>query len=240
MTLPVAAPLAEAARGSASVPASPGSDPARAAREAMVDNQLRTNDVIDPALVAVLRDLPREHFLPPALHAAAYVDRALPLAGGRAINPPLTTARLIGDLAVTPGQHVLLIGAASGYAAALLAGLGARVTAVEEDAELLGLARIALAGRGVTLVEGPLADGAPDGAPYDALLIDGAVPDLPPALLEQCRPHARIACGIIDGAVTRLARGVAVGGTQAVRPLAFADLECVRLPGFAPPPRFTF
>lgn len=221
-------------------PAAADAASSQAARSAMVDNQMRTNDVIDPALVAVLRDLPREVFLPAELHAAAYIDRALTIPGARAINPPLTTARLIADLAPAPGAHVLLIGAASGYAAALLDRLGARVTAVEEDPALLALARGALAQTRVTLVEGPLVAGAPDGAPYDALLVDGAVPDLPLSLLEQCREGARIACGVADGAVTRLARGVAVGGRQAVRPLAFADLECAGLPGFAPPPRFTF
>lgn len=211
------------------------------ARRAMVDSQLRPNDVIDPVLVSALRDTPREPYLPAALQASAYVDRALPLGNGRALNPVLTTARLIADARVSAGQSVLLIGGATGYAAALLTCMGAAVTAVESDAALSELARSALGdAAGVTLVVGPLVDGAPDGAPYDALIVDGAIEILPVSLLAQLKPGARIACGLIDGAVTRLARAVAVGGEQVVRPLPFVDLECVALPGFAPPPRFTF
>lgn len=210
------------------------------ARAAMVDSQLRTNDVTDPALVAALRDVPREDFLPVALHAAAYIDRSLPLADGRSLNPALTTARLIADARVEAGLSVLLIGAATGYAAALLAKLGAQVTAVEEHGDLLGIAGAALNGTGVTLVEAPLAQGCPDGAPYDILIVDGAVESLPVALLALLKPGARIACGLTAGGVTRLARAVATGDAQPVRPVPFADLECVPLPGFASPPRFTF
>lgn len=211
------------------------------ARNAMVDNQLRPNDVIDPVLVAALRDTLREMYLPDALRASAYVDRALSLGNGRALNPVLTTARLIADARVSAGQSVLLIGGATGYAAALLASIGAAVTAVESDAALSAMAHAALDGvTGVTLIDGPLGDGAPDGAPYDALIVDGAIESLPVSLLAQLNPGARIACGLIDGAVTRLARAIAVGGEQPVRPLPFADLECVALPGFAPPPRFSF
>lgn len=219
----------------------PAPDHSSIARQAMVDSQLRPNDVIDPLLVAALRDTPREPHLPEALRASAYVDRALPLGNGRALNPALTTARLIADVHVSAGQSVLLIGGATGYAAALLAHMGVAVTVVESDAALSKLARAAIGdAAGVTLTEGPLADGAACAAPYDALIIDGAVETLPVALLAQLKPGARIACGSIDGAVTRLARAVAVGGAQPVRPLPFADLECVRLPGFASPPRFTF
>ena len=211
------------------------------ARKAMVDSQLRTNDVIEPALVAALRDTAREPHLPEAHRASAYVDRAIALGNGRALNPVLTTARLIADTRPSAGQSVLLIGGATGYAAALLAHMGMTVTAVESDSGLSSIARDALTGMaGVTWFEGPLADGAAAGAPYDVLIVDGAVETLPAALLAQLRPGARIAFGLIDGAVTRLARAVAVGGTQDVRGLPFVDLECVHLPGFAPPPRFTF
>jgi protein-L-isoaspartate(D-aspartate) O-methyltransferase len=211
------------------------------ARKAMVDSQLRPNDVIDPALVDALRKTPRERYLPVVLQASAYIDRALPLGNSRALNPVLTTARLIADARVSAGYSVLLIGGATGYAAAILAALGAAVTSVESDPALSGLAHAALAGaKGVKLVDGPLAYGAPDGAPYDALIVDGAIENLPVRLLNQLNPGARIVCGLIDGAVTRLARAVAVGENRAVRPLPFADLECVHLPGFTPPPRFTF
>ncbi len=219
----------------------PTPDHQAVARCTMVDSQLRTNDVIDPKLVAALRNTPRERFLPLALHAAAYTDRALPMGGERALNPVLTSARLIADVRIEPGQHVLLIGAATGYAAAVLAATGARVTAVESDPAMMAIARSALADTaGVTLVEAELDEGAVESSPYDALIIDGAVETVPIALFDQMNAGARIACGLIDGAVTRLARAIAVGGAQPVRLLPFADLECVRLPGFAPPPRFSF
>lgn len=218
------------------------SDPTAAMqRRAMVDSQLRTNDVNHPVLVAALLDTPREPHLPEAARAGAYIDRAIPLGNGRALNPPLTTAKLIADAGISAGQTVLLIGAATGYSAALLAVIGARVTAVEDQADLVALGRTALGERSdIRWVEGPLAAGAPDGAPFDAMIVDGAIEALPPALLTQLRPGARIATGVADGNVTRLARAVAVEGGAPVAPYAFADLECVHLPGFAPPPRFTF
>jgi protein-L-isoaspartate(D-aspartate) O-methyltransferase len=210
-------------------------------RRAMVDSQLRTNDVTDPLLVAALSATPREPHLPETARAAAYIDRAIPLGGGRALNPPLTTARLIADAGIAAGQHVLLIGAATGYCAALLAAMGARVTAVEAQAELAAIGRTATAhSEKVHWVEGPLAEGAPGAAPFDAMIVDGAIESLPSALLAQLRPGARIATGLADGSVTRIARAVAVESGAPVAPYPFADLECVHLPGFAPPPRFTF
>ena len=212
-----------------------------ALRRAMVDSQLRTNDVIAPSLVAALLDTPRETHVPAAQQASAYIDRAIPLGGGRALNPALTTARLIAELGDVAGRNVLLIGAASGYAAALLSRLGACVTAVEESPALLALAGPALADTvGITLVNAPLAEGAAAHSPYDALMIDGAVELLPATLLAQLADGAPIVTGLYDQGVTRLARAVHVSGATSVHPLPFVDLECVRLPGFAPPPRFTF
>ena len=212
-----------------------------AMRRAMIDSQLRTSDVTDPAVVAAVDSVAREDFVPTERQAAAYADRAIPLADGRALNPPLTTGRLITDLAPQVGDRVLLIGAATGYAAAVLAAMGVSVVAVESHPALAAAARANLADvAGVTVVEAPLADGAPADAPYDALLIDGAVERLPAALLGQLKDGARIVTGLADGRVTRIARAVRVAGADAIAPYAFADLECVALPGFAAPPRFTF
>lgn len=210
-------------------------------RRAMVDSQLRTSDVTQPALVAAIGAVPRERFVPEARQAAAYADRAIPLGEGRALNPPLTTARLIAEAGVRPGQRVLLIGAATGYAAAVLVRLGAQVTAVEESAEPLVQARAMLGEQaGVTLVEAPLSAGAPEGAPYDVLIVDGAVERLPATLVAQLADGARISTGVVDRGVTRLARAVRIAGVDQVHPLPYADLECVVLPGFATPPSFQF
>ena len=208
-------------------------------RRAMVESQLRTNDVNDVAVIRAILAVPREAFVPEERRAAAYIDRAVPLGNGRALNPPLATARLVTESRVEAGQSVLLVGAATGYAAALLAELGAKVTAVESDAALIALAEAALQGRtGVTLVHGAMEAGAPAGAPYDLLFIDGAVEVLPDALVDQVRPGGRVVFARVDAGVTRLCSGVrSAGGFGA---LAFSDSEAVVLPGFAAPRPFRF
>ncbi|MGN6690903.1 MAG: protein-L-isoaspartate O-methyltransferase family protein, partial [Sphingopyxis sp.] len=123
-------------------------------RAAMIDSQLRTNDVIDPAVIGVMATTPREAYVPATLSGVAYMDRAIDLGGGRALNPPLVTGRLLVAADIRPGARVLLIGAATGYTAALLAALGAEVHAVEEQADLLAAARAATAGTAIHWIEG--------------------------------------------------------------------------------------
>lgn len=207
-------------------------------RAAMVDSQLRTNDVIDPAVVAAVGSVAREDFVPADLAALAYIDRAIALNGGRRMNAPLVTARLLVAADVAAGAKVLLVGAATGYAAALLAAMGAAVTALESDAALVAHARTALGDSAVTLVEGPLADGAAGAAPFDRIMIDGAIEQLPTALVDQLAEGGVLVAALADGPVTRLARGVKVSGQVVLRP--FADLDAVALPGFARPQGFTF
>lgn len=214
-------------------------------RRAMIDSQLRPSDVTEPRLIAAIGAVAREDFVPTAVRMSSYTDRAIPLPHGRAINPPLTSARLIDAAMVQPTDRVLLIGAATGYTTAIVARLAAQVVAVECDAELAAQAQSALSGHAtVTVVEQPLTTGAPDrladGARYDVLIIDGAVPAVPTSLLNQLADGARIATGLIDHGVTRLARGVHIAGVDTVGLLAFVDYECVPLPGFTPPPRFEF
>lgn len=210
-----------------------------AMRRAMVESQLRTNDVNDPAVIRAILATPREAFVPAARRAAAYIDRAVPLDGGRALNPPLATARLLVEAKVKPGDKILLVGAATGYAAALLAELGAIVTALESDAALAATARDLLAGRpGVELVTGPLAAGWAANAPYDLLIVDGAVELLPAALTDQLRAGGRALFAQLDEGVTRLSAGVrTTGGFGSA---AFIDSEAVVLPGFERPRPFRF
>lgn len=217
------------------------SDPlaTRAERHAMVSSQLRTNAVSDNRVVAAMASIPRERFLPPETAHIAYRDTAIPLGRARAANPPLATARLLTEAELTPADRVLLIGAAGGYAAAILAELVAEVTGVESDTALLALARDALAGVGnVTLVEAPLPGGHAAGGPYDLLFVDGAVEELLPALVEQVRPGGRVVTGLVERGVTRLAAGRRTAGGFGLH--AFADSECVVLPGFARPQGFRF
>lgn len=210
-----------------------------AMRNAMVASQLRTNAVNDPRVVEAMRDVAREDYLPEDQRAVAYRDTLLPLNGGRRHNSPLATGRLITEARVQPEDKVLLIGAAGGYAAAVLGRLAASVTAVEEDESLAGLATAALADQSnVSVVKGPLAAGSPEGGPYDVLIIDGAVAHVPDALVAQLRPGARVAAGIDDRGVTRLASGRRTDGGFGL--IDFADIECATLPGFAAPKTFKF
>ncbi len=210
-----------------------------AMRRAMVESQLRTNDVNDPVLLDAILAVPREAFLPEARRASAYIDRAVPLGKDRAINPPLATARLIIAAEIKPGDHVLLVGAATGYAAAVLAKLGCTIVALEEDADLVALANDALAGQAaVSVVAGDLARGHAAGAPYDVIIIDGAIEAMPDALIDQLKVGGRAVFASAERNVTRLCAGVRSAGGFGAR--AFADSEAVALPGFAPPRGFTF
>lgn len=206
-------------------------------RRAMVASQLRTTAVNDPRVVAAMRDVPRELFVPAAKAAFAYADRPVPLTDGRALNLPMATGRLLTEAAPAPRDRALVVGAASGYSAALLSLLVASVVALEEDAALPALARVALAAN-VTLVAGPLAEGWAAGAPYDLILIDGVVEAIPDALIVQLADGGRLAAGVSDRGVSRLAIGRKAGAGFGT--LAFADVEGVPLPGFARPPVFSF
>ncbi|WCM28675.1 protein-L-isoaspartate O-methyltransferase [Sphingomonas sp. QA11] len=210
-----------------------------AMRHAMVASQLRTNAVSDPRIVTVMARVPREAFLPAEVREIAYRDTAVPLGRARFQNVPIATGRLLTEAYLLPSDRVLLVGAAGGYTAAVLAELVAHVVAVESDPVLAAQAREALAGRAnVTLVEGPLEAGHAADAPYDVLVIDGAVEHVPDALVAQLAAGGRVVTGIADRAVTRLASGRKSGGGFGL--LDFADIDCVPLPGFSRPKTFTF
>lgn len=210
-----------------------------AARRAMVASQLRTSAVTDLGVLAAMGRLPRERFVPVGQAAAAYIDRALPLGvAGRALNPPLATARLIDAVRPRHGERALVVGAATGYAAAVLADIGLAVTALESDATLAATARDALQHVATGVDEGPLQAGHEGGGPYDVIVIDGAVEQVPQALIDQLVDGGRLATALIERGVTRLAAGTKSGSAFGL--MAFADAEAVHLPGFAPAPAFSF
>lgn len=205
-------------------------------RHAMVVSQLRTTGVNDPRVVAAMGEVARERFVPADKAAIAYADLSLPIAPGRALNSPMVTGRLLTEAQVTPGDNALVVGAATGYSVALLGKLGASVVAVEEDEDLFAAG--AKAAPGATWVKGALAAGSKKGAPYSLILIDGAVEQIPQALIDQLADGGRIVGALIDNGVARLVSGVRAGkgfGTQ-----AFADADAAHLPGFAAPPGFSF
>lgn len=157
------------------------------ARKRMVDSQIRPNRVTDPRILSAMRRLPRERFLPPHLRALAYADEDVPLGNGRFMMEPMVLARMLQAATLQDNERVLVVGAGTGYGCAVLEACGCRVTALEEDAALRALAGPVLAAEApsVTLVAGPLAAGWPASAPYDLVLIEGAVPEIPLALTNQ-------------------------------------------------------
>ncbi|MEK6637975.1 MAG: protein-L-isoaspartate O-methyltransferase [Pseudomonadota bacterium] len=206
-------------------------------RAAMVASQLRTNNVNDPRVVDAIAAVARERFVPAERRALAYVDAPVPLGGGRALNAPMATARLLTEAKLSPVDKLLIIGAATGYAATVAAELVGSVTAVEEDEALIAQANLVDDPR-VTLVHGPLSAGYEAGAPFDVIIIDGAVEQIGDAITAQLAEGGRILSGLDDGVVTRLAAGTRIGNACTL--VAFADVETVRLPGFGRAKSFTF
>jgi len=208
-------------------------------RHAMVASQLRTTAVDDARVVAAMAHVPRERFFPSEVAALAYRDTAAALGAGRFANLPMATGRLLNAAMLRAEDRVLLIGAASGYTAAVLAELVAEVVAVESDPALAAAARAATAGtHAITIVEGALTEGHVAGAPYDVLIVDGAIEALPDSLVAQLSIGGRITTGLVDRGVTRLAAGRRSAGGFGLTD--FADADCVALPGFAAPRRFQF
>jgi protein-L-isoaspartate(D-aspartate) O-methyltransferase len=207
-------------------------------RRAMVASQLRTTGVNDPRVLAAMGSVPRERFVPPQRAAIAYADALVPLGEGRQLNSPMALGKLLTEAAPQPGERAMVIGAATGYAAAVLARLVGPVVAVEEDEALAARARAALAGSAVTLIEGPLVEGYKQGAPYDLILIDGAVEHVPGALIDQLAEGGRLASGVVEQGVQRLAIGRRAG--QGFGMTAFSDVAAAVVPGFLKPRAFSF
>jgi protein-L-isoaspartate(D-aspartate) O-methyltransferase len=162
------------------------------ARNRMVDSQIRPNRVVSQRILSAMRSMPREKFLPPNAQALAYVDEDVPLGNGRFLMEPMVFGRLLQAAGLRDNEHVLVVGAGTGYGAAVLAACGCGVTALEEDPELQAVSRTVLpqVAPAVALVSGPLAAGWPAHAPYDLILIEGAVPEIPPALAAQARQES--------------------------------------------------
>jgi len=210
-----------------------------AMRSAMIASQLRTVGVNDPALLIALEAVARERFVPESRAALAYVDTAIPLGNGRALNPAMASARLLNEAMIRPSDHVLLIGAATGYLAAVIAHLAAQVVAVEDATALRSVATCELGSAdNIIVVDAPLIAGAPAYAPFDLIVIDGAVEQLPNDVIDQLKPGGRIVTGIVEGGVTRLALGHKSAGGFGLTP--FADAACVILSAFSKPRAFAF
>lgn len=155
----------------------------------------RTAGVEDPRVLAVLGKLPRAAFVPPEHAAAAYRDEPVPIPHRQVTTQPSLSARMVQALRLTGTERVLEIGTGYGYQTALLAHLAAHVTSVERWADLVETAGRTLAAEGVAnvrLVVGDGSEGVPDGAPYDAVLVSAAFPEVPPPLVAQLRQGGRL------------------------------------------------
>jgi protein-L-isoaspartate(D-aspartate) O-methyltransferase len=205
-----------------------------AARLAMVENQLRPQGVVDPLVVAAMAGVERERFLPDPSRPLAYVDRAVAIGGGRFLPPPAVLGQLLTQMRPEPGQRALVVGAGTGYSAAVLAEMGLEVVALESSPELAAHAR----GAGIHAVEGKLEAGHKQGAPYDHILIDGAVETIPTAIVDQLADGGRLGTALIDRGVARLIVGRKAGGAFGY--LSVGDAGTPALPGFSRPKAFTF
>lgn len=209
------------------------------ARINMVECQLRPNRVTDSRLLAAMAEVPREKFVPESLAAVAYVDDGLPIGGGRQLMEPMVLGRLLQEAEIGPEDKVLVVGCNAGYSAAVLSHLAASVTAVECDADLAAKAKSTLAGTGVAVVTGALEQGWAAAGPYDVILIDGAIAEIPAAIADQLSPRGRIVA--IKSQEGRTGAGMfyrKLGGSVSGRVLF--DAVAPFLPGFAPRPAFVF
>jgi protein-L-isoaspartate(D-aspartate) O-methyltransferase len=219
----------------------------QAARRAMVDGQVRTSDVTNLDLIAAMLDIPREAFVPEARAPLAYLDRDIPVADATAAAParflmkPMVLARLIQAANPGPRDRVLVVGAGTGYGAAVIARLAAQVVALEEDEALGRRARAVLAAIGshnVNVIHGYLADGAPDSALYDVILIDGGVETVPDRFCAQLSSRGRLIAVEVAGPVGKAKLFQAVNGRLSGRELF--DACAPVLPGFTVAPAFVF
>ena len=213
-------------------------------RQRMVDNQIRTSEVTDRDVIRAFLTVPRELFAEPAERPFAYADRELKMAASaptRRMLDPVRLARLVHALPRGPETKAMVVGCGTGYSAAILAQLAGSVVGVEEEPALAALARETLASLGVSnvsVVERKLAEGYTAGAPYDSILVDGAVEILPEFLVKQLKPGGRLATIERDDRVSRATLYERVGEDATKWPLF--DAWATLLPGFERRREFVF
>jgi protein-L-isoaspartate(D-aspartate) O-methyltransferase len=219
------------------------------ARYNMIEQQIRPWEVLDQTVLSLLATMRREDFVPPALRAMAFVDSQLPLLadepGGPCMLEPKVEARLLQELQVQRHEKVLEIGTGSGFMAALLAHRAQQVYTLECRAGLVRMARENLQRShifNVQVIEVTAAQGAqglPDEAPFDVILLSGSVAALPPSLLAQLKIGGRLAAVVGEEPVMR-ARLVTRVAEAAWSQTDLFDTVTPRLEGFDEPRRFQF
>lgn len=206
----------------------------------MIESQLKPCGVTTPRVVAAFYAVERADFVPQDRRGVAYMDRPHRFGNGRELMAPLSLGYLLEEASLRPDDRALVIGAGTGYGAAVLSRLAGSVVALESDADLAGRARELLADRpNVSVVEGPLEAGWAAGAPYSFILIDGAFEEQPAVLVEQLAEGGRVAAIVVgDDGVARASLGRLYAGIVHFEP--FADSSAAILPPFRKAPTFRF
>jgi len=213
-----------------------------AARTHMIESQIRPNKVTNERVLDAFAGIRRELFVPEHLRQVAYIDEDLPLGGGRYVMEPMVAARLLQIAKVERTDTALIVGAGTGYEAALVSCLARNVVALEEDPELARRARAALVAHGiasVSMVEGPAPQGYRPRVPYDVILFGGAVAEVPSEIASQLAEEGRLLAIVKPGnGVGRATVTTRTGGVLARR--VIFDAATPLLPGFLPKPAFVF
>lgn len=214
----------------------------------MVERQIRTFDVTDLGVQARMKDVPREIFVDPALVSLAYSDARLTLASQppRELTAPLILARLLKEARLREGERALVVAGATGYAAALIAGLVGSVVSLDDDEAFAARAKANFETLGLgnaKSVAGPLALGAPAEAPFDVVIVDGVSQGEFGALFGQVADRGRLLAIVSERPGARMGKAMlyqraAAGG--AFSPRALFDASAGALAAFAKPPEFVF
>lgn len=213
-----------------------------AAREAMVDGQIRPSDVTRPGIADAMLFVPRERFLPASKRSVAYADSAIEIARGRALLPPRTFAKMLDTADISETDSVLDIGCGLGYSTAVLARICRGVVAVECDATMCASAESALAALDIdnaVVVEGALEKGLPDQAPFDVIIIEGAITADPDSLYDQLAEGGRLV-SIWEHTQGQGQARIAVKTNGRISTRWAFDATAPVLPGFDATPSFSF
>ncbi|MEQ8510194.1 MAG: protein-L-isoaspartate O-methyltransferase [Rhodospirillaceae bacterium] len=211
------------------------------ARRNMVASQVRTNEVTDPLVIDAIGKVPRERFLPTARQYLAYIDEDFEITSGRWLMEPMVAARLLQLADIQPSDHALVLPCGSGYIAAVLAHMAGSVVAVEADGPVKDGAVKLLSDLGadtVAVVSGTVADGCPGQAPFDVIVFDGAVSEVPVSIMEQLADGGRCVAVVQSGPVGR-ATLIQRTGAAFGRRTEF-DASVPTLPEFTAKPSFVF
>lgn len=212
-----------------------------AARENMIKNQILPNRVTDPLVIEAMGAVPRDIFVPRALRGVAYVDEDLAIGDGRHLIEPLVMARMLQAARLGPADVVLDVGCGTGYSAAVLARMASTVVALESDTSLSERAAETLGDLGLdnaVVITGPLREGSPAQAPFDAIFIGGAVPEVPKTLRSQLADGGRLVAVLTERGAGRVIVVERHGDAFGQRTVF--DANAPSLPGFELEDTFVF